>query len=145
MQTYYSRPATCDYVGSLDQGITYSLHSMVFCDELADMLRKMWKGIEVNEDTLGMELTMEKGPRGNYLATEHTVEHCRMENWNARYLGSTMPLTVSGLPDLDLIERIDKDLQAIIKNYKPEPLDQDILAKLNALQKNFEATYEKDI
>ncbi len=142
MQTFYSRPATCDYVGSLDEGITYSLHSMLFCDELAGMLRKMWKGMTVNGDTLAMELTFQEGPRGNYLANQHTVDHCRTEGWNARYFGSNMPLTISGKPDLDLFERIDEELKRIIKTHQPEPLGSDILGSIRALQADFETTYK---
>ncbi len=141
MQTYYSRPATCDYVGSMDEGITYSLHSMVFCDELASMLRKMWKGIVTDENALAMDLTTEEGPRGNYLVNQHTVDNCRKEYWIGNYLGPTMPLSTTILPDLDLVERIDQDLKKIIKNHKPEPLDPEILKKIAALQKNFEETY----
>ncbi len=141
MQTYYSRPATCDYVGSMDEGITYSLHSMVFCDELASMLRKMWKGIVTDENALAMDLTTEEGPRGNYLVNQHTVDNCCKEYWIGNYLGPTMPLSTTILPDLDLVERIDQDLKKIIKNHKPEPLDPEILKKIAALQKNFEETY----
>ncbi len=144
MQTFYSRPATCDYVGSLDEGITYSLHSMLFCDELAGMLRKMWKGMAVNEDTLAMELTLQEGPRGNYLANQHTVDHCRTEGWNARYFGANMPLSISGKPDLDLFERIDEELKKIIKTHQPEPLGSDILDNIRALQANFESTLESE-
>ena len=34
MQTFFSRPATLDYLGSLDEGITFSLHALCLCDEL---------------------------------------------------------------------------------------------------------------
>ncbi len=142
MQTYYSRPATCDYVGSLDEGITYSLHAMLFCDELAGMLRKMWRGIEVNDETLAMELTLQEGPRGNYLANQHTVDHCRTERWNPRYFGPNMPLTISGKPDIDLFGRIDEELKTIVRTHKPEPLEAAILASIKALQSDFKATYK---
>jgi trimethylamine--corrinoid protein Co-methyltransferase len=141
MQTFYSRPATCDYVGELDQGITYSLHSMLFCDELAGMLRKMWKGIDVTDETLAMDLTLQEGPRGNYLANRHTADHCRTESWNSRYFGPNMPVTISGKPDIDLFGRIDEELITIIRNHRPEPLAQDVLDKMNSIQKNFEATH----
>jgi len=61
---FYSRPATIDYCGSLDEGITYSKHALAFCDELIGMLRKMWEGVAVNDEMLAMELTREAGPLG---------------------------------------------------------------------------------
>ncbi|MBT4889669.1 MAG: hypothetical protein HON65_08965 [Rhodospirillales bacterium] len=142
MQTFYSRPATCDYVGSLDEGITYSLHSMLFCDELAGKLRKMWKGATIDDDTLAMDLTVQEGPRGNYLANQHTVDHCRTEVWDAKYFGANMPLSANVKPDLDLFDRIEENLNKIKKTHHPEPLASDILTKMNALQADFEANYK---
>ena len=141
MQTYYSRPATCDYLGSLDEGITFSLHSLLFCDELAGMLRKMWKGIDINEETLAMDLTLQEGPRGNYLANQHTVDHCRTENWDARYFYPSMPLTSSGKPDVELFDRIDAELKTIVETHQPEPMAADIQTRIRTIQKNFEDTY----
>jgi trimethylamine:corrinoid methyltransferase-like protein len=141
MQAYYTRPATCDYIGSLDEGITFSLHAMLFCDEIADMLRKLWKGMEVTDDTLALDLTLAEGPRGNYLANQHTADHCRKENWDARYFYPKMPLTSSGLPDVELFDRIDAQLKEIIENHRPTPLASDVLEKMRAIQKDFEETY----
>ncbi|MBQ75208.1 MAG: hypothetical protein CMQ20_09335 [Gammaproteobacteria bacterium] len=142
MQTYYSRPATCDYLGSVDEGITFSLHSLLFCDELAGMLRKMWKGVDISDETLAMDLTLQEGPRGNYLANQHTVDHCRTENWDARYFYPNMPLTSSGKPDVELIDRIDTELKTIIETHQPESMTADIQLRIRTIQKNFEDTYQ---
>jgi len=142
MQTFFSRPATCDYVGSLDEGITYSLHAMLFCDDLIKMLRCMWKGISVDDDMLAMDLTLQEGPRGNYLANQHTVDHCRTEGWNSRFFGASMPLSNNEKPDVDLFVRIDEELKIIIETHKPEPLAPDILENIRSLQQAFMASYE---
>ena len=47
---FYSRPAICPYMGTLDEGITFSLHGLLFADELAGLLRRMWRGIEVSAE-----------------------------------------------------------------------------------------------
>lgn len=110
MQMFYSRPATCDYLGSLDQGLTYSDHALLLCDDMAGLLRKMWDGAEVSDDMIGTDLMRDLGPTGQYLAAQHTVDHCRTQVWNSRYLGPNIPLSNGGLPDLDLMERIAVDL-----------------------------------
>ncbi len=110
MQMFYSRPSTCDYLGSLDQGLTYSDHALLLCDDMAGLLRKMWEGVEVTDDMIGTDLMRDLGPTGQFLAEQHTVDHCRTQVWNSRYLGPNIPLSNGGLPDLDLMERIGIDL-----------------------------------
>jgi len=141
MQTWYSRPATCDYLGSLDQGLTYSLHALLFCDELAGMLRRMWEGIGVDDEKLALELTAQEGPRGDYLAQAHTAKHCRTEPYNARFLGSHIPVSTGADPDRDLYQRLDDGLGQILDNHRPEPLPADVHATIRALQERFELSY----
>jgi trimethylamine:corrinoid methyltransferase-like protein len=142
MQTFYSRPATCDYLGSLDQGITYSLHALLLCEDLAGLLRHMWKGFAVDEDNLGLELARRVGPLGNYLAEQHTAKHCRSQAWGSRYFGAKIPLSEDGQPDRDLLERIDNDLRQILKKHRPDALDDDVLQEMRAIQERFAANFD---
>jgi len=137
MQAFYSRPAICPYMGSLDEGITFSLHGLLLGDELAGQLRSMWRGIEVSDEMLALELTRAEGPRGNYLAQEHTAKYCRREVWNARYFGANFPTASGTLPDEDLVDRIDRELQGILKNHRPEALSEQTLGQLRSIQDRF--------
>ena len=141
MQTFYSRPATCDYLGTLDGGISYSPHALLLCNDLAGLLRKMWKGFEIDEEHLALDLAREVGPYGNYLANWHTVNHCRPQVWNTRYFGPNIPLSGGPRPDQDLFDRIDDDLRKIIKEHRPKPLAGDLLNEMRAIQQRFATTY----
>lgn len=141
MQTFFSRPANCDYLGLLDEGITYSLHALVYCDELAGLLRKLWQGIRIDDEMLGIELTRREGPRGNYLAQRHTAEHCRSELWNSRYFGPNLPVSSSVKPDKDLMQRIDDDLREILANHRPEPLPGAVHRRIESIQEAFEVSH----
>ncbi len=110
MQMFYSRPATCDYLGSLDQGLTYSEHALLFCEDMAGLLRKMWEGLQITDDQIGTDLINELGPKGQFLAAQHTVDNCRTQGWNSRYFAANYPLSNNGLPDKDLLERLNEDL-----------------------------------
>ena len=141
MQTFYSRPATIDYLGSLDQGLTYSMHALLLCDDLAGLLRTLWQGVRIDAEMLALDLAREVGPRGNYLAHIHTVSHCREQLWSSRYFGASMPLSTDVRPDKDLHERIDADLRRIIAQHVPPPLAADLEARLRAVRERFAATY----
>jgi trimethylamine:corrinoid methyltransferase-like protein len=141
MQAFYSRPAICPYLGTLDEGITFSLHGLLFGDELAGQLRSMWRGIEVSDDMLAMELTRTEGPRGNYLAHEHTARYCRRESWNARYLGASYPTASGVLPDEDLVERIDRELKEILLSHRPDPLPDETLQEMRSIRERFRQSH----
>jgi len=141
MQAFYSRPATLDYLGSLDQGLTYSLPALALCDELAGMLRTLWQGVKVDSDTLATELIRAVGPRGNFLAHRHTVSHCREQLWPARFLGPHMPLSNDDKADLDLSERITAELRRILAEHHPPPLPPQVLAEMRAAQAAFRARH----
>jgi len=135
--TFYARPANCDYLGSLDDGLTYSLHALAFCDEQVALLRQLWRGIKVDDEMLARDLTREIGARGNYLAHPHTAKHCREEYWNARYYGANFPVSSGNLPDESLVERIERDIKKILEEHQPERMSPDILLQIKAIMERF--------
>jgi trimethylamine:corrinoid methyltransferase-like protein len=143
MQAFYSRPATCDYLGSLDQGMTYSLHALLLCNDIAGLLRHLWSGITVDDEQLALHLAREVGPRGNYLAQRHTANFARSQAWSSRYFGANIPLSTSIEPDKDLIERIDDDLKEIVNTHQPAALPEHLSAELVAIQARFKASYRE--
>ena len=141
MQAFYSRPATLDYLGSLDQGLTFSMHALMLCDDVAGLLRTLWEGVRIDADTLALELAKEVGPRGNYLAHRHTVSHCREQLWASRYLGPNLPLSGDGRPDVDLVGRIDAELREILGRHRVPALEAGVAAEIDAIRARFAATW----
>jgi len=141
LQIFFSRPATLDYLGSLDQGLTYSLHALLLCNDLAGLLRTMWQGVQIDDDSLALDLARAVGPRGNYLAQPHTVAHCREHLWQSRYFGPNMPLSAAGGPDTDLYARIDRDLRQLLQSHRPPPLERELEARLRGIRQRFEASH----
>ncbi|MFI4889302.1 MAG: trimethylamine methyltransferase family protein [Steroidobacterales bacterium] len=141
MQTFYSRPATCDYLGSLDEGMTYSLHALLLCEDLAGLLRSLWQGVIVNDEQLALDIATSVGPRGNYLALDHTASHCRDQLWQTRYFGPHIPTSPSTLPDKDLEARIDADLRRIIDGHVVADLPAELVRKLDEIRARFAASY----
>ncbi len=137
MQAFFSRPATLDYLGSIDEGMTFSPHALCLCDELAGMLRSLWQGVRVDAESIALDLMCSLGPRGNYLALEHTAAHCRDQTWAARYFGAMLPLSTGSRPDLELAERIDADLRHILGEHRPPELPAPVLAALGEIQARF--------
>lgn len=134
MQTFYSRPATCDYLGTLEQGMTFSPHALLLCNDLAGLLRILWQGIPAEDEQLALDLSSEIGPRGNYLTSRHTARNCRAQLWQSRYFGPNIPLNNGSGPDIDLFERIDADLRENLERHCPPELPPHVKERLREIQ-----------
>jgi trimethylamine:corrinoid methyltransferase-like protein len=138
-RTFYTRPTMVDYLGILDAGISFSLHALLLCADLAGKLRCLWNGISVDDEQLALDLTHSVGPKGNYLAQRHTAVHCQKNYWDSRYFGARFPRSNSpAIPDQDLIERIDDDLRRILATHRPEPLPEPVRKEIRAILGRFE-------
>ena len=64
-------------VGYIGAGMTYSLEHLVLCDEGAGMAKFITRGVEINPETLALEVIENVGPGGHFLTEQHTMDHFR--------------------------------------------------------------------
>jgi len=110
-------------VGYMESGKCYSLEMMAICDEVIGYIRHYCRGIEVNEETLALDLIAELGPEGDYLSSGHTVNHYR-ETWYPRLFNRNHFDGWLAEDGQTLGERTRKRVEEILNSHKPEPLDQ---------------------
>jgi trimethylamine--corrinoid protein Co-methyltransferase len=68
-----------DIAGLMEFDLTVSYDKMVVDNEILGMCQRVLRGIEVDDDSLGLDLVLEKEPGDDYLSDRHTVEHMRSE------------------------------------------------------------------
>ena len=61
----------------------------VIGNEICSFINRILQGIEVNPDTLAVDVIREIGPGGEYLTHDHTMEHFKSEQWDSA-LGNRM-------------------------------------------------------
>ncbi len=59
-------------VGYIEHGNCASLENLVISNDLIGFARRIVKGIEVNDDTLGLDVIDKVGPGGHFLGEAHT-------------------------------------------------------------------------
>jgi trimethylamine--corrinoid protein Co-methyltransferase len=64
-----------DIAGLMEFDLTVSYDKLVMDNEILGMCQRVLRGIEVNDETLPVELMIEKGPGKDYLTEEHTVKN----------------------------------------------------------------------
>jgi trimethylamine--corrinoid protein Co-methyltransferase len=70
-------------LGYMESGLTGSLELLVICDENVSWLKASMKGLEINEETLALDVIHEHALSGDFLGAEHTLRHVR-EGWQPR-------------------------------------------------------------
>jgi len=70
-------------VGYLESGLTGSLELIAICDEIISWLKASLQGLEINAETLALDVIHEHGLSGDFLESRHTLRHVR-EDWQPR-------------------------------------------------------------
>jgi trimethylamine--corrinoid protein Co-methyltransferase len=65
--------------GILETYNCISFEKLMIDDEVMGMVRRIGRGVEVNEETLAFDVIKEVGPQGAFIAHDHTFEHFRTE------------------------------------------------------------------
>jgi trimethylamine--corrinoid protein Co-methyltransferase len=119
-------------VGYLASGMTASFEQMVICSDLIDWIKRFAQGIEVNEETLALDLIDEIGADGQYLNAPHTTDHFR-EDWYSRLFNRQNISDWEKGGSTTLRQRAVRHARKILDEYQPEPLSNDIVAALDRI------------
>jgi trimethylamine--corrinoid protein Co-methyltransferase len=109
-------------VGFLDCAGIGSLESVVMNDEIISMARRILRGIEVNDETLMLDLVDQVGPGGEFMSHKETARRCRAEIWNPRLLDRQpwVNWELSGSQTMQV--RVQTRLWEILATHNPPPL-----------------------
>ena len=108
-------------VGYLEAGLTTSPEMIVFTAEIITMMRRFMAGIEINAETLALEVIHRVGPGGNYLADDHTLAHFR-EYWQPKLFDRRRSADWRAAGAQRLSDRLQQKTVSLINNHQPEPL-----------------------
>ena len=124
-------------VGYLESGLTTSYEMLVGMNEIAGMVKRFMRGIDVTAETMALDLIDKVGPSGHFLAEDHTYEHFR-ENWVPRLVDRSTWADWESRGSLTLGARASTEARRILEEYQPRPLDKKVIAKLDAITKRAE-------
>ena len=126
-------------VGFLDCAEIGSLEMLVMNDEIIAMTRRMMRGIEVNDDTLMLDLIDAVGPGGEFLSATETARRCRAEIWHPTLMDRQNWVNWVEGGSQPMHARIRARLQKILGTHRPPPLTGDAAEKIQAVLEAAEA------
>jgi trimethylamine--corrinoid protein Co-methyltransferase len=108
-------------LGYLESGLSGSLAQLAICDELIDWIRTAVSGLEVNDETLALDIIDKLGPDGHFLNSDHTLTHFR-ERWYPNLIERDDYAGWLNKGGQDLAQRAAAKVNTILAEHKPEPL-----------------------
>jgi trimethylamine--corrinoid protein Co-methyltransferase len=132
------------FQGGFTAELTMSIHKAILDDEVAAMIGRFLRGVEVNDDTLPVDLINSVGPiPGHFLNTAHTREWWKKEQFVPQIADrSPIPVWINSGKKAPLdyaIERMDE----ILKTHKVVPLPADQERAIEDILKDAREYYRK--
>ncbi len=120
-------------VGQLESELTVSPAQAVIDDEMIDYARRYLRGVEVNADTLALDLIREVGISGSFLGEMHTLDHFRDELYMPRVLfrRKRVDWDLAGRPDLE--RTAEERAQALMSEEPRNGLSPEQIKELGSL------------
>ncbi|MFZ2054176.1 MAG: trimethylamine methyltransferase family protein [Candidatus Aminicenantales bacterium] len=119
-------------LGYLESGLTFSFTQLVLGDEIVSWIKAFSREFEVNDETLALDVIAELGPDGDFLQTEHTLEHFQ-ERWYPVLFERASYETWLNNGGKTLVERAAETVDRILAEHHPEPLPEKVRARIRGI------------
>ncbi|MEJ2735414.1 MAG: trimethylamine methyltransferase family protein [Anaerolineae bacterium] len=119
-------------VGYLDCAMTGCLEFVTFCDEVIGWLRRYFRRLTIDRETLALDLIHQIGPDGHFVDTDHTLHHVR-EDWVPTLMDRFDYYRWEAKGATTLQERANRKVHALLDSHRAEPLPGDVIDALNAI------------
>jgi len=120
-------------VGVFRHATVQAAELMVFADEIIDMVKVLMGGIEINGETLPIDLIERLGPKSNYLTESHTMKHFR-KFWVPRIFDRSF-IKKEGVKDCE--ELLNQRTIKILETHQPKPLPEDLVKEVKKVEKTW--------
>jgi trimethylamine--corrinoid protein Co-methyltransferase len=124
-------------VGYLDFGLTGSLEMIVISDEIIDLVRRLQKGVPVDDDSLALAVIPQGARQGQFLTQPHTLKHLRKVQWRPGLFCRQGYEKWAAEGRSDLLARARRRLQEILQGPAPRAVDAEKERAIAALVAGF--------
>jgi trimethylamine--corrinoid protein Co-methyltransferase len=128
----------CHDIGYMNSGLIFSLEGILLSDEIIGAVKFFMEGIEVNDDTLALDLIDSVGPSGNYLAEEHTLQYFKREGWYPRFMNRKTYEVWMNEEKRSVKEKLEARVHEILEEDTPPLISKAKMREIDTIIKNRE-------
>ncbi len=130
-------------LGLLDACTVFTPEQLLIDAEIAEMLYRLTQGIEVNEETLALDLIHKIGPGGHYLAEKHSLKHLQEEHYFPKIADRQSYETWKKAGSKTVTSTAREKAKEILKTHQPAPLEKDVQERMAEILKRAEKEIPK--
>jgi len=119
-----------DAAGLIESGMTVAYEQYVIDDEINGMVMRAVRGIEVNEESLAVNVVKAVGAGGNFLAEQHTINHMRSEFYVPQVANRTNRINWEAEGSIDGRTKAQAIAKNILEKHKPLPIEEKIIQEI---------------
>jgi len=120
-------------VGYLHHSFMVSPELIVLGNEIIDMVKVLMRGIEVNEETVPLDLIDKVGQGGSYFGEKHTLRHFR-SFWPATLFHRRVEIDEQADDCEDLLNQRTRE---ILETYQPKRLPEELVKDLMKIEEGW--------
>jgi len=125
-------------LGDLEAGFCVSPAKLVIDNEIIEGALNFARGLEVNDDTLAVDVIHRVGPGGHFLAEKHTLKHYKELGYpQLADMNTFEAWRKKGSKTIDEVAR--EKVKAILATHKPMPIPEEIRKEISRILKRAEA------
>jgi trimethylamine--corrinoid protein Co-methyltransferase len=119
-------------VGFMDSGLQGSLQIIAIANDILGFLRAATRGVEVNDETLALDVIEELGPTGSFLDHDHTMRHYK-EPFYSKLADKNQYSLWLEQGGKTMEARATEMVDSILAEHQPEPLPADVQGAIKAI------------
>jgi trimethylamine--corrinoid protein Co-methyltransferase len=112
----------CHDVGYTESAMTGSVFQLCAMDEAIGYARRITRGIEVDDDTLAVDVIHDVGPNGHYLRQQHTRRYYKTEFWYPKLCDRRNYEEWDMMGKTSFKQRTVARVQDILATHQPSPI-----------------------
>jgi trimethylamine--corrinoid protein Co-methyltransferase len=112
--------------GILESYLCVSFEKLMIDDEVMGMVRRIGRGVQVNEETLAFDVVKEVGPQGAFIDHDHTFENFRTEFYQPVMSDRNNALTWREQGSLTAEQRANARWKKLLSEYEEPRLPADV-------------------
>ena len=103
-----------------------SLDILTMQHEIMGFVERLARGVEINDETLALDVITEVGAGGTFMDQEHTARHMRDDVWYPKLLDRQFWGAWVESGKTTMADRCRAEKERILREHRPEPLPEEL-------------------
>ena len=123
-------------LGALELGYTFDYAKFMLDLDMANYIKILLNGVDLSTEEMALDLIKEKGPGGEFLSSEHTMQRMRQLS-NPKFFDRRDRKAWMQLDQRDSVEKAYVESQRIIREHQPPPVSAEVAGQVDEIIDNY--------